>query len=71
MVTLEGEPEYRVVRDVEGPFRFRRWSPWRIGPEICRTCWRGCASDAARTRVRRSDTQRLVFRLRKMLGGHE
>lgn len=72
VVALEDEPEYRiVVRNVESDFHVSEVIAVEDRTEDLPYLLAGLRLGRIQDPVRRSDTQRRLFRLRKMLGGGE
>lgn len=72
VVALEDEPEYRiVVRNVESDFHVSEVIAVEDRTEDLPYLLAGLRLGRIQDPVRRSDTQRRLFRLRKMLGGRE
>lgn len=72
VIALEDEPEYRVVvRNVEGDFHVSEVIAVEDRTGDLPYLLAGLRLGRIQDPVRRSDTLRRVFRLRKMLGGNE
>ena len=70
VVALEGEPEHRiVVRSVDGGFRVCEVVAVADRTQDLPYLLAGLRLERINDPIRRSDTQRRVFRIRKLLGG--